>query len=146
MSKFNSEKVLPRYLFLAVVLTIIGVAVIAKATITMTVKKGYWETVASKMTSDSDSVRPNRGNILSSDGQLLASSIPEYKIFMDYQAGSKEDTAWTHKRDSIWYADLDSLCNGLSKIFPDWTPEQFKKRLEEGKRKIMRHGSVGARH
>ena len=43
MSKFNSEKVLPRYLFLAVVLTIIGVAVIAKATITMTVKKGYWE-------------------------------------------------------------------------------------------------------
>ena len=146
MSKFNSEKVLPRYLFLAVVLTIIGVAVIAKATITMTVKKGYWETVASKMTSDSDSVRPNRGNILSSDGQLLASSIPEYKIFMDYQAGSKEDTAWTHKRDSIWYADLDSLCNGLSKIFPDWTPEQFKKRLEEGKRKIMRNGSVGARH
>ena len=88
----------------------------------------------------------NRGNILSSDGQLLASSIPEYKIFMDYQAGSKEDTAWTHKRDSIWYADLDSLCRGLSQIFPEWTSEQFKKRLEEGKNKVMRNGSVGARH
>ena len=146
MSKFNSDKVLPRYLFIAVVLTIIGLAVVTKASLTMTVKKSYWETVASKMRSDSDSVRPNRGNILSSDGQLLASSIPEYKIFMDYQAGSKEDTAWTHKRDSIWYADLDSLCRGLSQIFPDWTPEQFRNRLEEGKRKVMRNGTIGARH
>ena len=146
MSKFNSDKVLPRYLFLAVVLTIIGLAVVTKASLTMTIKKSYWETVASKMRSDSDSVRPNRGNILSSDGQLLASSIPEYKIFMDYQAGSKEDTAWTHKRDSIWYADLDSLCRGLSQIFPDWTPEQFRNRLEEGKSKVMRNGTVGARH
>ena len=59
MSKFNSDKVLPRYLFLAVVLTIIGLAVITKASITMTIKKGYWETVASKMRSDSDSVRPS---------------------------------------------------------------------------------------
>ena len=39
MSKFNSEKVLPRYLFLAVMLTIIGLAVVTKAGITMTVKK-----------------------------------------------------------------------------------------------------------
>ena len=151
MSKFNSEKVLPRYLFLAVMLTIIGLAVVTKAGITMTVKKSYWETVAKRLRSDSDSVRPNRGNILSSDGQLLASSIPEYKIFMDYQAGSKEDTAWARKRDSIWYADLDSLCIGLNHIFPEWTPEQFKARLEEGKNKEITNSktgekTIGARH
>jgi cell division protein FtsI (penicillin-binding protein 3) len=151
MSKFNSEKVLPRYLFLAVMLTIIGLAVVTKAGITMTVKKSYWETVAKRLRSDSDSVRPNRGNILSSDGQLLASSIPEYKIFMDYQAGSKEDTAWARKRDSIWYADLDSLCIGLNHIFPEWTPEQFKARLEEGKHKEITNSktgekTIGARH
>ena len=151
MSKFNSEKVLPRYLFLAVLLTVIGLAVVTKAGITMTVKKSYWETVAVRLRSDSDSVRPNRGNILSSDGQLLATSIPEYKIFMDYQAGSKEDTAWTRKRDSIWYADLDSLCKGLSQIFPEWTPEQFRERLEEGKHKEITNTktgkkSIGARH
>ena len=151
MSKFNSEKVLPRYLFLAVLLTVIGLAVVTKAGITMTVKKSYWETVAVRLRSDSDSVRPNRGNILSSDGQLLATSIPEYKIFMDYQAGSKEDTAWTRKRDSIWYADLDSLCRGLSHIFPEWTPEQFRERLEEGKHKEITNTktgkkSIGARH
>ena len=39
MSKFKSDKVLPRYLFVAVVLTIIGLAVIGKAGYTMTAKK-----------------------------------------------------------------------------------------------------------
>ena len=112
----------------------------------MTAKKSYWETVANRQKSDSDSVRPNRGNILSCDGQLLASSIPEYKIFMDYQAGGNADTVWVRKRDSIWYADLDSLCRGLNVIFPERSAEEFKARLEEGKHKIMRNGSEGARH
>lgn len=146
MSKFKSEKVLPRYLAVAVLLTLVGVAVIVKAGYTMTAKKSYWETVANRQKSDSDSVRPNRGNILSCDGQLLASSIPEYKIFMDYQAGGNADTVWVRKRDSIWYADLDSLCRGLNVIFPERSAEEFKARLEEGKHKIMRNGSEGARH
>ena len=146
MSKFKSEKVLPRYLAVAVLLTLIGVAVIVKAGYTMTAKKSYWETVANRQKSDSDSVRPNRGNILSCDGQLLASSIPEYKIFMDYQAGGNADTVWVRKRDSIWYADLDSLCRGLNVIFPERSAEEFKARLEAGKHKIMRNGSEGARH
>ena len=146
MSKLKSEKVLPRYLAVAVLLTLIGVAVIVKAGYTMTAKKSYWETVANRQKSDSDSVRPNRGNILSCDGQLLASSIPEYKIFMDYQAGGNADTVWVRKRDSIWYADLDSLCRGLNVIFPERSAEEFKARLEEGKHKIMRNGSEGARH
>jgi cell division protein FtsI (penicillin-binding protein 3) len=146
MGKFKSEKVLPRYLAVAVLLTLIGVAVIVKAGYTMTAKKSYWETVANRQKSDSDSVRPNRGNILSCDGQLLASSIPEYKIFMDYQAGGNADTVWVRKRDSIWYADLDSLCRGLNVIFPERSAEEFKARLEEGKHKIMRNGSEGARH
>ena len=110
MSKFKSDKVLPRYLAIAVVLTLIGIGVIFKAGYTMTAKKSYWETVSNRQKSDSDSVRPNRGNILSCDGQLLASSIPEYKIFMDYQAGGNADTAWVRKRDSIWYANIDTLC------------------------------------
>ena len=146
MSKFKSEKVLPRYLAVAVLLALVGVAVVVKAGYTMTAKKSYWETVANRQKSDSDSVRPNRGNILSCDGQLLASSIPEYKIFMDYQAGGNTDTAWVRKRDSIWYADLDSLCKGLNVIFPERSPEEFKKRLEEGKHKILRNGTEGARH
>ncbi len=151
MSKFNKDKVMQRYLIVAVLLALVGVAVIAKAGYTMTAKKHYWEVVANNLKSDSDSVRPNRGNILSCDGQLLASSIPEYKIFMDFQAGGNEDTAWVHKRDTLWRENLDSLCEGLHAIFPDWTAEQFKERLEEGRNKVIvssRTGvkTMGARH
>ena len=146
MSKFNKDKVMQRYLIVAVALTLVGVAVIAKAGYTMTAKKSYWETVANGLKSDSDSVRPNRGNILSCDGQLLASSIPEYKIFMDYQAGGNADTAWNRKRDSIWNAELDSLCRGLNNIFPERSAEEFKARLQEGKAKVLKNGTVGARH
>ena len=150
MSKFNKEKVLPRYLTIAVVLTLIGVAVVVKAGYTMTAGKSYWEVVADRQKSDSDSVKPNRGNILSCDGQLLASSIPEYKIFMDFQSGDRNDTAWTHKRDTIWRQKLDSLCNGLHEIFPEWTAEQFRERLEKGRMQVVTdkkgNKTRGARH
>ena len=146
MSKFEKTKVLKRYMGVVILLTLLGIAVLGKAGYTMTVKKDYWMAVADRLKSDSDSVRPNRGNIFSSDGQLLASSIPEYKIFMDYQAGGDEDTLWVHKRDSIWEADLDSLCRGLNAIFPEKSAEEFKERLTEGRQKQLKNGTRGARH
>ena len=81
MSKFENDKIMPRYFILAVALTIIGFIVVGRAAYIMTAKKDYWEQVASRLKRDSVSVKPNRGNILSCDGQLMASSIPEYKIY-----------------------------------------------------------------
>ena len=72
MSKFNNEKVMPRYMAIAIVLTLIGFAVIGKALYIMTAKKQYWTDVADRLKRDSVSVKPNRGNILSCDEQLMA--------------------------------------------------------------------------
>ena len=146
MSRFESKKVMPRYLAIAVALTLVGLAVVAKAAYIMTAKKDYWETVASKLKRDSVSVKPNRGNILSSDGQLMASSIPEYKVFMDFQAGDPADTAWAHKRDTLWNEKIDSLCEGLHKIFPEQSAQEFKEKLQQGRTKRLANGTVGARH
>ena len=145
MSKFNSDKVMPRYFFIAVVLTLIGFAVVGKAMYIMTAKKDYWTQVASRLKRDSVTVKPNRGNILSCDGQLMASSIPEYKVYMDFQAGA-EDSVGKHKRDSIWTAEIDTICYGLNQIFPQKTAAEFKAHLLEGKRKVMKNGTIGARH
>ena len=84
MSKFEKNKVMPRYFAIAVVLTLLGFAVIGKAMYIMTAEKQYWTDVAARLKADSIDVMPNRGNILSSDGQLMASSIPEYKIYIDF--------------------------------------------------------------
>ena len=139
MSKFDNNKVMPRYMAIALFLTVIGFAVIGKALYIMTAKKQYWTDVADRLKSDSVYVRPNRGNILSCDGQLMATSIPEYKIFMDFQAAAFEN-------DSLWLEKIDSVCEGLAYIFPSKTAAEFKKELEEGRQKVNRNGSVGARH
>ena len=139
MSKFNSSKVMPRYFAIAVVLTLIGFAIVGKAMYIMTAEKSYWATVQQKLKHDSIPVKPNRGNILSCDGQLMASSIPEYKIFMDFQASAFEN-------DSLWLIKLDSICMGLHEIFPEMTADEFRKHLEEGRHKVTKSGAVGSRH
>jgi len=151
MSKFERKKVMPRYLVIAVILTLVGMAVIVKATVIMTAKKDYWEKVAARLQRDSVVVKPNRGNILSCDGQLMASSIPEFKIFMDFQPGDPLDTAWAHKRDTLWAEQIDSLCIGLHELFPERSAEEFKKKLEEGRHKVVENPhtkvrTIGARH
>jgi len=136
---------MPRYFAIAVVLTLIGFAIIGKAMYIMTAKKSYWTQVASRLKRDSVSVKPNRGNILSCDGQLMASSIPEYKVFVDFQAGST-DSVGNHNRDSLWAENIDSLCYELNQIFPSRSAAEFKAHLLEGKHKVMKNGTVGARH
>ena len=145
MSRFNRDKVMPRYFAIAVVFTFIGFAVVGKAMYIMTAKKDYWTQVASRLKRDSVSVKPTRGNILSCDGQLMAGSIPEYKVFVDFQAGAT-DSIGNHNRDSLWENNIDSLCYGLNQIFPSKSVAEFKAHLLEGKRKVMKNGTVGARH
>ena len=126
-------------MMIAVLLTIIGIAVIGKALYIMTAKKQYWTEVADRLKRDSVSVKPNRGNILSCDGQLMATSIPEYKIFIDFQAAAFA------KDDSLWLDKVDSLCDGLHRIFPKKSAAEFKHDLEEGRHKVNKDGSKGSR-
>ncbi len=138
MSKFNSGKVMQRYFFIAALLTLVGVCIVAKAFYIMTAEKSYWATVQEQLKHDSIPVKPNRGNILSCDGQLMASSIPEYKIYMDFQTGGAE-------RDSLWQLKLDSICIGLNEIFPEMSADEFRAHLEQGRLKETKSG-VGSRH
>ena len=101
----------------------------------MTADKDYWTEIAARLKRDSVTVKPNRGNILSCDGQLMASSIPEYRLYMDFLAGGE-------KKDSIWQEKLDSICMGLNKIFPTKSAEEFKHHLEEGRKKKARNWAI----
>ncbi len=140
MSKFDNKKIMPRYSVIAIIMTLMALAVIGKTLYTMTANRQYWMKVAEQKKKDSISVKPLRGNILSCDGQLMAGSLPEFKLYMDFQA-LKES-----KNDSLWLEKLDSICIGLSRILPEQTPEEFKKHLEEGRLQVQKDGSVGSRH
>ena len=94
MSKFDSKKVMPRYAFIAVIMTLVAISVLGKTLYIMTAKRAYWEEVADRVKVDSLKTQPMRGNILSCDGQLMASSLPQYNIYMDFKAlrEAKKDT------------------------------------------------------
>lgn len=126
MSKFNNKKIIPRYNLLAWLLTFLAIGVLTKAGYIMTAKKSYWMKVASRVRQDSVRTQPTRGNILSCDGQLLASSLPEFRIFMDFK--QLHDAG----NDSLWHANLDKICQGLHRIFPSQSAQKFKAELTRG--------------
>ena len=136
MSKFEHKKVMPRYSAIAIIMTLIATAIVGKALYIMTAKHDYWMQVAERQKRDSVTVKPNRGNILSCAGQLMASSLPEFKVFMDFKALTEAGN------DSLWDAKQDSICQGLHKIFPEKTAEEFKRHLIEGRGKKSRHWAV----
>ena len=140
MSKFDHKKIMPRYSFIVIVMTLLATAVVGKTLYIMTAKRDYWMEVADRVKKDSVSVKPNRGNILSCDGQLMASSLPEFKMYIDFQALRAAGN------DSLWDAKLDTICLCLSQIFPERSAEAFKQHLEEGRHKIQKNGSEGSRH
>lgn len=139
MSKFNSNKIMPRYSAIALVMAMIAFAVVVKAGYIMTVKRSYWEQVADRVKKDSVSVTPKRGNILSCDGELMASSLPEFMVFMDFKQ------LCDAKNDSLWESKLDSICMGLNKIFPERSTKEFKSNLQEGFAKKSRHYPIWRR-
>ena len=135
-SKFNDKNIIPRYSLLAVCLVVVGVFVIAKALYTMTAGRDYWMQVASRQKKDSVQVKPVRGNILSCDGQLMASSLPEFKIYMDFNALKQAGN------DSLWNVKLDSIAQGLNHIFPTCSAADFKAHLQEGYKKVSKHWPI----
>lgn len=136
MNKFDAKKIMPRYRAISLVMIILAVCVVGKSLYIMTAKRDYWMNVAERQKRDSVTVKPNRGNILSCTGQLLASSLPEFKIYMDFVALKEA------KSDSLWDVKVDSICNGLHKIFPDKSAAEFKQHLSEGKAKMKRHWAI----
>ncbi|WP_276943727.1 penicillin-binding transpeptidase domain-containing protein, partial [Hallella colorans] len=136
MSKFDYNKIMPRYSAIAVLMTLVAIAVVGKAAYVMTAKRDYWLKVANRVKKDSVEVIPTRGNILSCDGQLLASSLPEFKIYMDFKPLKDTGT------DSLWEAKIDSICMGLNHIFPERSAAEFKATLEKGRREEKRHWPI----
>ena len=108
----------------------------------MFVERDYWEAVSDRFVKENVEVQPNRGNIISADGQLMASSLPEYKIYMDFVAGDRDSTKKAKQqlwRDSVFFSKLDSICDGLHRLFPDRSAKEFRKHLLKGHKKQSRN-------
>ena len=133
--QFDRNSIIPRYKLVAFIIMGIGLLILGKALYIATVERDYWMKVASRLKKDSVDVKPIRGNILSCDGRLMASSLPEYKLYMDFVAGGE-------KKDSLWTKKVDSICIGLHEIFPEKSAAEFKQHLEQGRKEKSQNWAI----
>ena len=133
MSKFNSKNIMPRYSLIALIMSLIAIAVVAKSAYIMIAQKDYRLEVAAKQKKDNVPLLPTRGNILSSDGELMASSLPEFKVYIDFK--TLKETG----KDTAFIDSIDYICKGLNELFPEKTAGEFKRYLLNGLKEEKRH-------
>lgn len=129
----NKDKILLRYTGFIFIMGILVITVIVKAIIIMFAEKGYWMEVADRYVSETKKIPPTRGNIISSDGKLMASSLPEYRIYMDFVAAQNAGN------DSTLMNHLTEICEGLHQIFPDKSAKEFRRHILNGRKKKSRN-------
>ena len=123
---------------------LIGIYIISSALYTMLTKQDYWSEVSKLFIRHNIAIPSTRGNIYDCEGRLMAGSVPEYRIYMDYVVIDR-DSAARHKaqhwRDSVFMTTLDTISEGLARIFPDKKKSHkentkwFRNRLLEGKKR-----------
>ncbi len=99
---------------------LMGLLILGKALHLQVFEKDNWEqeensTIRHKV------IAPNRGNIYSSDGRLLAVSVPFYEIRVDFRSES-----FTRE---IFDSGVDELSKSLSKLFQDRHWANYKRDL-----------------
>lgn len=115
-----------------------GLYIVGSALRTMLTRDEYWTQVSKRFVRENLTIHPNRGNIYDCQGRLMAGSVPAYRLYMDYVVQDRDTVArdsaqkW---RDNEFEQKLDSLVDGLAKIFPRRDAAWFRNRLLEGKRR-----------
>lgn len=141
--KFRADVILRFNLLVIFLFTTIGIFIIGKAAIIMFVERDYWNEIKEKIAPQIVSVPAHRGNILADDGELIVSTLPSYKIHIDFVYVNKddpEDEEHTRlRRDTLWTTELKPLCAGLHEIFPEKSAEKFEKDLSDGYRNKRRY-------
>lgn len=90
-----------------------------------------WRKMADSLTTKFVRVDPVRGNIYSSDGSLLVTSLPEYELRMDLRADALTKEVFDEK--------IDSLAMKLSGLFQDKSTGAYSRELQRARREGNRY-------
>lgn len=99
-------------------------AVMGKIIYVQTVERDEWLKVAEKQVPTHRPIQATRGNILDCNGQLLASSMPQYYMYMDASVPALHDN-----NGHLFTTYIDTLARDLSLIVPEHTQAEYKARI-----------------
>ncbi len=89
----------------------------------------YWKSKSENINFKYDKIKASRGNILSDDGSILATSLPFYKVAFDPSIPNKV----------LLEKDLDSLSLLLSSFFNDKSKNEYKNNILNARKNKRRY-------
>ena len=111
--------------FIAVVLICVGI--FSKAFYIQQVQGNYWRSMSDSLHLKIQEVDADRGTIYSADEEMLSTSIPQFDIYVDFDAdGLRENNG------ELFHKNIDSLCYCLADLFKDRSKAEYKKILSNG--------------
>ena len=133
MKKTNKPKdqILARTGVIYGIVAVMAVAVFIRIIVLQFVQSDKWAAMADKVVFRRQVDMAARGDILSDDGRILASSIPYYTVYMDTRSSGMADTTWAN--------GINGLCRGLSKYAGGNTPEGWKNALTNARKRGDRY-------
>lgn len=111
-------------IFLLIMMGFVGVVSMILYIQTSPTEKAKWSKIEATQVQTNLPIAPTRGNILDANGNLLASSLPQYVVYMDTRV-----EALHLGGDTLYHRYIDSIANGLSRIIQDKTPAEYKKMI-----------------
>ncbi len=108
-----------------IIMCVFGLVILGQIIRIQFVEGDKWMALANSFTFRYFNTPASRGNIFSSDGRLLSTSIPIYDIRMDLQADGM-----TKK---LFDDGIDSLSIGLADLFKDRSSSEYKRMIKEAR-------------
>lgn len=124
----KDSRILVSYFVVVLVLGLVAVGILFRAFETAFVEKETWMQISEKQKRPDRLVLPRRGNIYSSDGKLMATSVPKYYMYIDFKADGFAADTFLHSKTQ----GVDSLAYYLSRKFKNRTPAAYKDYLLKG--------------
>ena len=113
-----------RFAMIFIIILLGFVAVLVKIIYIQTAERDEWLKVAERQVPTHRPIRATRGNILDCNGRLLASSMPQYYIYMDTRVPALHEN-----NNKLFYAHIDTLALDLANIVKDHTQAEYKTRI-----------------
>ena len=110
---------------------LLAVALLVRILILQYIQRGKWVNMSEKYVFKTAEMPANRGDILTSDGHLLASSVPYYTIYMDTRSSGMSSETWSN--------GINGLSAGLAHLLGDKSAAGWKSAISEARRKGDRY-------
>ncbi len=133
--KQEKKRVSRKYLSLFLLMLVWGALIIIKMVMVMFGERQYWNDVERNMTPVNRVIEPRRGNILSDEGLLLASSMKQYRIFLDFRTAEKDEARARKdqmRKDTLYTKHLAEFARQMHEIFPKYSIQEFADHYQKG--------------